>query len=116
MSEEIKADHFKTMEDLLKHLKMWEEDDDYDAYYRFFCPRCAYEMAHKIEKQNELLSKKDKVIDCLIQEIIRMIYYYENYHNCEFDYDISEKISKTQKNIKEYFYKKVEEENESNKS
>lgn len=61
--EEIKTDHFKTMGELLKHLKMWEIDDDYDAYYRFFCPRCAYEMAHKIEKlekENEELQRVKK--------------------------------------------------------
>ena len=57
-----------------------------------------------------LLSKKDKVIDSLISEIIRLIYYYENYHTCEFDYDVAEKITKTIGNIKKHFYKKVEEE------
>ena len=54
--EEIKTDHFKTMEELLKHLKMWEKDDDYEAYCRFFDERCAYEMAHyidKLQKENE---------------------------------------------------------------
>lgn len=61
--EEIRTDHFKTMEELLKHLKMWETDDDYDAYYRFFCRRCAYEMAHKIDKlqkENKELKEENK--------------------------------------------------------
>lgn len=60
--KEIKTDHFKTMEELLKHLKMWEEDGDYDAYYRFFCPRCAYELAHEIEKEQKELEELKKEI------------------------------------------------------
>ena len=67
MNEEIKTDHFKTMEELLKHLKIWEEDGDYDAYYRFFCPRCAYELAHEIEKQ-----QKEKEIEAIRAEIEKL--------------------------------------------
>ena len=60
--EEIKTDHFKTMEELLKHLKMWEKDDDYEAYCRFFDERCAYEMAHYIDKlQKENLEQKKQL-------------------------------------------------------
>ena len=77
--EEIKTDHFKTMGELLKHLKMWEIDDDYDAYYRFFCPRCAYEMAHKIEKlqkENDTLkttiNKQSKDISEQLQELNKL--------------------------------------------
>ena len=34
MSEkEFKADHFKNIEELIQHCKMWINDDDYDAYY-----------------------------------------------------------------------------------
>ena len=63
MSEKINTDHFSTMEDLLEHLKIWEKDDDIDAYYRFFSPNCAFELANKIEKQQkeiEELKEKEK--------------------------------------------------------
>lgn len=63
--EKINTDHFKTMDELLKHLKMWEEDDDYYAYCRFFCYRCAYEMAHKIEK----LQKENQKLQDLKAEL-----------------------------------------------
>jgi hypothetical protein len=56
MSEKINTDHFSTMEDLLEHLKKWERDDDIDAYYRFFSPSCAFELANKIEKQQKLIN------------------------------------------------------------
>lgn len=97
--EEIKTDHFKTMGELLKHLKMWEIDNDYDAYYRFFCPRCAYEMAHKIDKQQ-------KVIDLMATELSRrplMIYL-----NDERDDRLV--ILDNPKEIIKYYTKKAEEE------
>lgn len=56
MSEEINTDHFSTMKELLEHLKNWERDDDIDAYYRFFSPDCAFELAKKIEKQQKLIN------------------------------------------------------------
>ena len=62
MSEKINTDHFSTMEDLLEHLKNWERDDDIDAYYRFFSPGCAFELANKIEKQQKIIEEyKDKM-------------------------------------------------------
>ena len=89
--EEINVDHFKTMGELLEHLKMWEKDDDYDAYYRFFCPRCAYEMAHKIEKQS-------KVIDLMAEKLLE----YSDLFNYEH--------SMTEEKLKEIFYEKAEKE------
>lgn len=128
MSEEgIKTDHFKTMGELLKHLKMWEIDDDYDAYYRFFCPRCAYEMAHKIDKlqkenfnyrvANKLLEdeaykdgfeerkKLEKVIDLMATELSRrplMIY-------LDDERDDRLAILDNPKEIIKYYTKKAEE-------
>jgi hypothetical protein len=63
MSEKINTDHFSTMEDLLEHLKKWERDDDIDAYYRFFSPSCAFELANKIEKQQKEIERKNKLIE-----------------------------------------------------
>lgn len=60
MSEEINTDHFSTMEELLEHLKNWERDDDIDAYYRFFSPNCAFELANKIEKQQKEIEERNK--------------------------------------------------------
>lgn len=66
MSKEIKTSHFKTIEELLEHLKMWERDGDYEAYCRFFDYECAYEMAHyidKLQKENEeLKGQRDNAI------------------------------------------------------
>lgn len=33
---DIEFDHFKNIEELIKHLEMWYAEDDYDAYNRFF--------------------------------------------------------------------------------
>ena len=63
MSEKINTDHFSTMEDLLKHLKEWERDDDIDAYYRFFSPSCAYELANKIERQQKEIEEYQKCFE-----------------------------------------------------
>lgn len=93
--EEIKASHFKTMEELLEHLKMWEEDEDYYAYCRFFDDECAYALAHKINKLQKELDKKDKVINLIAQDRA----------------EISEpKVSKEA--IIDFYFKKVEEEND----
>lgn len=67
MSEEINTDHFSTMEELLEHLKNWERDDDTDAYYRFFCPSCAFELANKIEKQQKEIEGY-KIIRNMLEE------------------------------------------------
>ena len=63
MSEKINTDHFSTMEDLLKHLKEWERDDDIDSYYRFFSPSCAYELANKIERQQKEIEEYQKCFE-----------------------------------------------------
>ena len=68
--------------------------------------------ANLISNLQKELDKKDKVIDELISEIIRIIYYYENYKQCDFEYEIKENITETREKIEQYFYKKVEEENE----
>jgi hypothetical protein len=63
MSKKINTEHFSTMEGLLKHLKQWERDDDIDAYYRFFSPSCAFELANKIEKQQKKIEENQVLID-----------------------------------------------------
>ena len=66
--EEIKTSHFKTMEELLETLDMWEKDKDDDGYFsycRFFDDECAYAMAHKIkilQEENQKLKNDNQVL------------------------------------------------------
>ena len=75
--EKIKFDHFKDVEELIKHLEMWYAEDDYDAYDRFFGLRDArimgmiiYELNNDIKtllKENgakeNVIKKQDYVIN-----------------------------------------------------
>ena len=67
MGEKINTDHFSTMEDLLEHLKEWERDDDIDAYYRFFTPSCAFELANKIERQQKEIEEYQKCFEDIVR-------------------------------------------------
>ena len=110
MSEKINTDHFSTMEDLLEHLKNWERDDDIDAYYRFFSPGCAFELANKIEKQQ-------KIIEEYKEHYENMKWYYDNQKDNLIHKDkMKEKIKKakeikwhTPKLVIEYFEELLEE-------
>ena len=62
-----------------------------------------YSANQIISDQIETIKKQDKMIEDFISEIIRMIYYYENYKECKFDYEISENITETRENIRKYF-------------
>ena len=80
MSEKINTDHFSTMEELLEHLKKWERDDDIDAYYRFFSPSCAFELAHKIERQQkEIEDLKETNNDNTEKSLLNDIFIKNNY-------------------------------------
>ena len=80
MSKKINTDHFSTMEDLLEHLKNWERDDDIDAYYRFFSPSCAFELANKIEKQQkEIKELKEINEDNAEKSLLNDIFIKNNY-------------------------------------
>lgn len=77
--EKIKFDHFKDVEELIKHLEMWYAEDDYDAYERFFGLRDArimgmiiYELNNDIKtllKENEAKEKVIKKQDYVINEL-----------------------------------------------
>lgn len=77
--EKIKFDHFKDVEELIKHLEMWYAEDDYDAYDRFFGLRDArimgmiiYELNNDIKtllKENEAKEKVIKKQDYVINEL-----------------------------------------------
>jgi len=107
--EEKKAiEHLKILRSYCcnKSVDLEIEDDIRDEWAIFICDFQNVEnLITKLQEENE---KKDKVIDEIIGEIIRIIYYYENYKKCDFEYEITESISETQKNVKQYFYAKVE--------
>lgn len=62
-----------------------------------------YEANNRINDLLDIVKDKEKLIDELVSEIMRVIYYYENYKECKFDYEISENITETRENIIKYF-------------
>lgn len=70
--EEVKFDHFKDIEELIKHLEMWYAEDDYFAYERYFHLRDArimgmfiYELQQQNKKYKEII---DKAINLIVKE------------------------------------------------
>ena len=70
--EEIKFDHFKDIEELIKHLEMWYAEDDYFAYDRYFHLRDArimgmfiYELQQENQKYKEVIDKVSSYIKLL---------------------------------------------------
>ena len=56
--EEVKFDHFKDIEELIKHLEMWYAEDDYFAYERYFHLRDARIMGmfiYELQQENKQL-------------------------------------------------------------
>lgn len=87
--EKIKFDHFKDVEELIKHLEMWYAEDDYDAYDRFFGLRDArimgmiiYELNNDIKtllKENEAKEKVIKKQDYVINELEKWLIEYRTF-------------------------------------
>lgn len=83
MNKEIKTDHFKTLEDLLENCKMWINEEDCYAYWRYFEMQCMEEMYKyivELKKENEKLNhykllyqkvkdRNDKAIEYLEQQL-----------------------------------------------
>ena len=68
--EEVKFDHFKDIEELIKHLEMWYAEDDYFAYERYFHLRDArimgmfiYELQQENKKYKEIINKITEIIN-----------------------------------------------------
>ena len=65
--EEVKFDHFKDIEELIKHLEMWYAEDDYFAYERYFHLRDARIMGmfiYELQQENqELKDRIDKAVE-----------------------------------------------------
>ena len=58
--EEVKFDHFKDIEELIKHLEMWYAEDDYFAYERYFHLRDARIMGmfiYELQQENKKLKE-----------------------------------------------------------
>ena len=72
--EEVKFDHFKDIEELIKHLEMWYAEDDYFAYERYFHLRDArimgmfiYELQQENQKYKEVFDKLKEWINIVQQ-------------------------------------------------
>ena len=72
--EEVKFDHFKDIEELIKHLEMWYAEDDYFAYERYFHLRDArimgmfiYELQQENKKYKEVIYKLKEWINIVQQ-------------------------------------------------
>ena len=63
MSEKFKASHFDNIDDLLKHCDMWLQDDDYDAYCRFFDIGAMEELNNYINSLQQRIDKAIKYIE-----------------------------------------------------
>lgn len=74
--EEVKFDHFKDIEELIKHLEMWYAEDDYFAYERYFHLRDARIMGmfiYELQQENKQLKERIiKVLELLIDSDITM--------------------------------------------
>ena len=73
--EEIKFDHFKDIEELIQHLEMWYEEDDYYAYDRYFHLRDArimgmyiYQLQQENKQLKEMIDKERKINTILYRE------------------------------------------------
>ena len=91
--EEVKFDHFKDIEELIKHLEMWYAEDDYFAYERYFHLRDARIMGMFIYELQQESQKYKEVIDKATNELFilkDMIYKPETR---EENFEIQRKIS-----------------------
>lgn len=61
--KDIKFDHFKDIEELIKHLEMWYTEDDYYAYDRYFTLRDARTMGMYIYELQERLERIENYLD-----------------------------------------------------
>lgn len=71
--EEVKFDHFKDIEELIKHLEMWYAEDDYFAYERYFHLRDARIMGmfiYELQQENKQLKEELQKADSITQSCI----------------------------------------------
>lgn len=75
--KKFKASHFENIDELIKTCKMWVEDDDWDAYCRFFDMGAMEELINLIEKQSKeieeykILLKKQGQLEQETESLIR---------------------------------------------
>ena len=61
--KEVKFDHFKDIEELIKHLEMWYAEDDYFAFDRYFHLRDARIMGmfiYELQQENKQLKEENE--------------------------------------------------------
>lgn len=75
--KKFKASHFENIDELIKTCKMWIQDDDWDAYCRFFDMGAMEELINLIKKQSkeieELKEENKKYIVQLTDEQYRKL-------------------------------------------
>ena len=69
----FKASHFENIDELIKTCEMWIQDDDWEAYCRFFDMGAMEELINLIEKQSkeieELKEENENLLDALNNSI-----------------------------------------------
>lgn len=89
--EEVKFDHFKDIEELIKHLEMWYAEDDYFAYERYFHLRDARIMGmfiYELQQENKQLKDNMKEVLDMVSTIEHNLEKYEEIGLDHFDYAI----------------------------
>lgn len=79
--EEVKFDHFKDIEELIKHLEMWYAEDDYFAFDRYFHLRDARIMGmfiYELQQENKQLKEEINKISKKEIKVRNMLYSIEN--------------------------------------
>lgn len=77
--EKVEFDHFKNIQELIKHLEMWYAEDDYFAYDRYFSLKDARIMGmyiYQLQQENQELKKaydKEKYLTDKLTKMISMI-------------------------------------------
>lgn len=88
MNEELKFDHFKNIEELLKHIDIWYGEDDI-FYTRYFGLNDLHNLGLYIKQLQNNWNELKSWLEEVIEDINKL--------ECPDSYDISEKV--TLKNI-----------------
>lgn len=95
--EKVEFDHFKNIEELIKHLEMWYAEDDYYAYDRYFGLRDArimgmyiYQLQQENQQLKDKINKATEYIENKIEsDLIPQYISYENGEETEHNYYVN---------------------------
>ena len=102
MSEEIKFDHFKDINELLEHIDLWYKEDDIE-YTRWFGLEDLYNLKiyiKDLQQKVEQLEKENKKLNNIINELEKYIkeksIYYNTSDGCQWvdQFKVLDKLKK----------------------